>query len=160
MKLKIKRIDKSLPLPTYEIGGAGFDFICRKTVKIQPKEIKLVPTNSIIKLPKGYSIFIFSRSSTPLRKGLILANGVGVLDSFYCGDKDEIMLEFLNITNQEVTIKKGEILAQGVLIKHETVRWQEVKKMNNKGRGGYSVVLDRPNKKISVNKKGEHETHP
>ncbi len=147
MKLKTKRIDKSLELPKYEKGAACFDFVCREDATIKPKEIKLVPSNSVIKVPVGYSILIFSRSSTPLRKGLMLANGVGVLDSFYCGDKDEIMLEFMNISNKIVEIKRGEKLAQGMLIKHETVEWEEVEKMEDKGRGGYITDLNIKNKK-------------
>lgn len=137
MKIKTKRIDKSLPLPNYDKGAACFDFICRKTTTIKPKEIKLVPSNSVIKVPKGYSILILARSSTPLEKGLILANGVGALDSFYGGDKDEVLLEFFNITDHEVEIKRGEYLAQGMLIKYEVVEWKEVDKMNENGMGGY-----------------------
>lgn len=137
MKIKTKRIDKSLPLPDYERGASCFDFVCRESVTIKPREIKLVPLNSVIKLPQGYTLLIFVRSSTPIRKGLILANSVGILDSFYCGDKDELVAEFLNITNKNVKVKRGEILVQGMLVKHETVEWEEVNKMEDKGMGGY-----------------------
>jgi len=147
MKIKTKRIDKSLPLPSYEKGAACFDFVCREDVLIKPREINLIPTNSIIAVPEGYSLLVFSRSSTPLKKGLILANGVGVLDSFYCGDKDEIVLEFLNITDSEVMVKRGEHLGQGMLVKYETAEWDEVEKMEAKGRGGYNLDLTRKTKK-------------
>lgn len=147
MKIKTKRIDKSLPLPDYEKGAACFDFICREDVAIKPGEIKLVPLNSVIKLPASYTILIFVRSSTPIKKGLILANSVGILDSFYCGDKDELVAEFLNITSKDVEIKRGEILVQGMLIKHENVEWEEVDKMKDKGRGGYKINLMRSGKK-------------
>ena len=49
MKIKIKRIDTSLPLPRYETKGAvGFDFIAREDTKIAPGEIVLIPSNNII----------------------------------------------------------------------------------------------------------------
>jgi len=147
MKLKIKRIDKSLPLPSHDKGASCFDFVCRKSVKIKPKEIALVPTNSVIKIPEGYTLLVFSRSSTPLKKGLILANSVGVLDSFYCGDKDEIMLMFYNITKKSVIVNRGEHLAQGMVVEHEEIIWDEVEKMPEKGRGGYNSDFNRKDKK-------------
>lgn len=147
MKLKTKRIDKSLPLPDYEKGAACFDFLCREDVIIKPRELKLVPSNSVIQVPEGYTLLLFARSSTPMKKGLILANGVGVLDSFSSEDKDEIMIEFFNITDHEVEIKKGERLAQGMLLKHETVEWEEVDTMENTGRGGYDSDFNRPDKR-------------
>ena len=139
MKIKIKRIDKSLPLPKQKGGAACFDFSCRETTTIKPNEIKLVPSNTVVEVPQGYALLIFSRSSTPLRKGLVLANGVGVVDPFFCGDKDEIVFEFMNITNKDVVVERGEVLAQGMVIKHETVEWEEVEKMGEKGKGGYKV---------------------
>lgn len=147
MKLKTKRVDKNLSLPEYETGAACFDFVCREDAVIKPKEIKLVPLNSVIKLPEGYTVLIFMRSSTPLKKGVIMANSVGVLDSFYCGDSDEIITEFFNITDHDVEIKRGEILVQGMLLKHEVVDWEEVEKMEDKGRGGYVADLGREDKK-------------
>lgn len=137
MEIQIKRIDKSLPLPVYEPGASCFDFLCRQNLEIKPNQIGLVPTNTIVKVPEGYSLLVFARSSTPLQKSLVLANGVGVVDSFFCGDKDEIMIEFLNIGKDTVKVTKGEVLAQGMLIKHEEVRWNEVDKMEDKGRGGF-----------------------
>jgi len=139
MKIKIKRTDPSLPLPLQKEGAACFDFVCRETTTIKPNEIKLVPSNTVVKVPKGYALLIFARSSTPLRKGLVLANGIGVVDPFFCGDKDEIVFEFLNVTDEDVVVERGETLAQGMVIKHESVEWEEIEKMGEKGKGGYSV---------------------
>ena len=137
MEIEIKRVDKSLPLPTYERGASCFDFVCREDVQIKPNEIGLIPTNAIVKVPDNYTLLVFSRSSTPLKKGLMLANGVGVIDSFFCGDSDEIMVEFFNITNKLVKIARGEVLAQGLLVKYEQGVWKEVEKMGSLGRGGF-----------------------
>ena len=139
MRIKVKRVDKSLPLPEYERGAACLDFICRETTVVKPGEIKLVPSNTVVKIPRGYALLIFACSSTPLRKGLVLANGVGVVEPFFCGGKDEIVFEFLNVTNENVGVERGETLAQGMIIKYETVEWEEVEKMGEKGRGGYKV---------------------
>ena len=83
-KAKIKRIDKSLPLPVYETNGrVGFDIIARETTEVPPKEIKLVPGNIIVEVPKGYMLMVASRSSTPRKKGLTQPHGLGIIDHDY-----------------------------------------------------------------------------
>lgn len=136
--LKIKRIDKTLPLPSYQTKGAvGFDLCARETVKIKPFTPTFVPLNIIVKIPKGYMLLIVSRSSLPLKKGLMLANSAGIIDQDYCGEKDEIKALVLNFTNKEVIVKKGERMAQGILVKIERPKIKEVDKMPKKSRGGF-----------------------
>jgi dUTP diphosphatase len=137
MDIRIKRFDKNLPLPAPEKNAACFDLICRETVTIPPHTMKAVPQNVALQVPDGHALLLFSRSSTPLRKGLMLANGVGVVDPFYCGDDDENLAFFLNVTNKPVTVEAGDKVVQGMIIKVETVRWQEVDAMNDEGHGGY-----------------------
>ncbi len=112
MKINLKRFDKTIPLPKYEKGAAGFDFFCRKNTYIKPQEIKPILSNVAISLPKDCVLFVVPRSSTLKRKRLIMPNSVGVIDPFYCGDDNEIMLIFQNITNKTVYLKKGEKLAK------------------------------------------------
>lgn len=137
MKLNIKRFDKSIDLPAGEEGAACFDFYCREETIIAPGEIKLVPLNNAIKVPVGHVLLLFVRSSTAYKKGLAFANNVGVIDPFYCGDQDEILAMFRNITGKPVTITKGERLTQGMIVKTESVTWNEVDSMNSDGHGGY-----------------------
>jgi len=137
MKIPIKRFDKSYPLPTYQQGAACFDFISRETVTIPPHEIKPIRQNVALQVPDGHALLLFSRSSTPMRKGLMLANGVGVVDPFYCGDEDENLAFFLNITDKPVTVEAGDKVAQGMIIKTEPIEWDEVEAFNDEGHGGY-----------------------
>ena len=137
MKLRIKRFDKSLDLPGGEKGAACFDFYCREDKTIQPGEITLVPLNNAIVVPHGYVLLLFVRSSTPKKKGLTLANNVGVIDPFYCGDNDEILAMFRNITDKPVKVKKGDRLTQGMIIKTNPVTWDEVDHFGDEGHGGY-----------------------
>lgn len=138
MKVNIKRIDKNLPLPEYQTNGAiGFDFVAREETKVKAGEMNLVPLNIVIKVPKGYGLFLFSRSSTPMKKGLIVANSVGVIDQDYSGEDDELKLCVLNISKKTVTIEKGERIAQGVIIKIAKPQLFEVSKMSKKSRGGF-----------------------
>lgn len=135
--IRIKRFDKSLPLPVYQTpGAAGFDFYTRETITIKPGALGLIPLNLAIEVPKGHVVLLIARSST--RKfGLTMINGVGVMDSDYIGDGDEYHFSAQNFTKKSVTIEKGTRIAQGVLIKHERAQWKEVEKLGNKTRGGF-----------------------
>ena len=53
---------------------------------------------------------VFARSSTPLKRGLMIANGVGVVDSEYCGPSDEVKIPTLNFTAAPVQVGKGDFL--------------------------------------------------
>ncbi|MEK7551635.1 MAG: dUTP diphosphatase [Patescibacteria group bacterium] len=138
MKLKIKRIDKSLELPEYKTKGAvGFDLTARVETVVKPFEVTLIPLNIVVKVPKGYSLLLFSRSSTPGKKGLMVANGVGVIDWDYSGEEDEVKLAVLNFTKKQVKVEKGERIAQALIVKVLVPKFLEVKKMDLKSRGGF-----------------------
>ncbi|GBD34092.1 Deoxyuridine 5'-triphosphate nucleotidohydrolase [bacterium HR34] len=138
MEIRIKRIDKSLPLPIYHTkGSVGFDLYAREDVKVPPFTPTLIPSNIICKVPKGYMLMIASRSSLPLKKGLMLANGVGIIDQDYCGQDDEIKIQVLNFTKKTVLVKKGDRIAQGIIVKIEKPKFKEVNKIKSKSRGGF-----------------------
>ena len=138
MQIKIKRIDKELPLPAYQTAGsAGFDLYAREQTAIAPKAIALVPSNLIIATPPGYMLIVASRSSTPKRKGLMVANGIGIIDSDYSGPEDEVKILVYNFTENEVVVEKGERIAQGLFVKVEQGTWEEVDEMSTKTRGGF-----------------------
>ncbi len=66
-------------------------------------------------------LFLYNRSSNPKKKGLILANSVGVIDKDYYGNPDNdghIMFAFYNIKDEDITIKKGEAIGQAVFQKY------------------------------------------
>jgi len=137
MKVKIKRIDKSLPLPTYATAGSvGFDLMARKATKVQPKEIAVIPCNVIVETPPGYMLMIVPRSSTPKKKGLTSLHGVGILDQDYCGPEDELLFLCYNFTDKPTTVDKGDKLAQGIFVRVDTAEWEEVEKVEAPTRGG------------------------
>lgn len=138
MQVKIKRLDKNLPLPKYHTSGSvGFDFSASETVIIAPKKIVMVPTELIIATPPGYGLIIAARSSLGVKKGLLLSNGIGIVDSDYCGENDKIYISLYNFSEKEVTIEKSERIAQGMFIKIAHAEWEEVDKMDDKNRGGW-----------------------
>ena len=138
MKVKIKRIDKELPLPIYETGGSvGFDIIAREDVSVSPKEMGMIPSNLIVEVPDGYMLVVASRSSTPRKKGLTPPHGFGIIDQDYCGSKDEIKVLVYNFLDEKVEISRGEKIAQGVFVKIDRFEWDEVDEVKNESRGGF-----------------------
>ncbi len=138
MQVKIKRIDKELPLPAYQTAGsAGFDIYARENTSIAPKAIALVPSNLIVATPPGYMLIVASRSSTPKRKGLMVANGIGIVDSDYSGPEDEVKILVYNFTDNEVLVEKGERIAQGLFVKVEQGQWEEMENVESPTRGGF-----------------------
>lgn len=136
--MKIKRIDRSLPLPEYKTSGSiGFDLVARENLVIKPFVATLIPLNIIVEVPSGFGLFLLPRSSTPLKKNLLIPNGVGVIDHDYCGEEDELKLQVVNFSKEDVEVEKGERIAQAVVVKIEKVTFQEVEKMSNSSRGGF-----------------------
>lgn len=138
MRLKIKRLDAGVGLPEPATGGAAaFDLASAVDVDIPPRSIRLVGTGLVIAVPDGYFLGIFARSSTPLKRGLMVANGVGVVDADYCGPADEIKIQLLNFTDAPVPIKRGDRLAQGIVLPCPRIEWEEVAEMSVPTRGGF-----------------------
>ena len=138
MKVKIKRIDKNLPLPVYETDGSvGFDILAREDSTIEPKSISLIPANIIVEVPVGYMLIVASRSSTPKKKGLMTPHGFGIIDHDYCGPEDEIKIQVFNFTDAPVSIKKGEKIAQGVFVRIDKFEWEELDEIRTESRGGF-----------------------
>lgn len=140
MKLKIRRIDKTLPLPEYKSKGAvAFDLYTRETVTINPGEVKLLPLNISLELPKGYFGLLVNRSST-YKLGITCVNGTGIGDQDYCGDNDEYHFPALNYTDKPVTIEKGTRCCQLLIVPIEIVDIEEVDHLDNEDRGGFGTT--------------------
>ncbi len=138
MRLKIKRLDSSVSLPApATAGAAGFDLAASVDIEIPARSITLVGTGLVIAVPDGYFLGIFARSSTPLKRGLMVANGVGIIDADYCGPADEIKIQLRNVTDQPVKVARGDRLAQGVVLPCPHVEWEEVTEMVAPTRGGF-----------------------
>lgn len=138
MPIKVTRIDKSLPLPRYETSGSvGFDLIAREKTVIKKGTIVLIPANVIVETPPGYMLVIASRSSTPRKKGLTQPHGIGIIDQDYCGPADEIKIQMYNFSDQDVTVEKGEKIAQAVFVHVSKFEFEEVDKITDNSRGGF-----------------------
>jgi dUTP pyrophosphatase len=137
MRVKVTRTNPSVPLPVYSTpGAAAFDLAAADTVDVPPGQIRLVGTGLVIGVPDGHFLAILARSSTPLKRGLVVANGVGVIDSDYCGPADEVKVQVLNVTSTTVTVARGDRLAQAIVLAAPRVEFEEVE-TTAPSRGGF-----------------------
>ena len=138
MRVPITRIDPSLPLPHYATeGAAGFDFLCRVGVTVQPRSVARIPANVVVCVPPDYVLVVALRSGTPARKGLLFPGGIGVIDPDFCGPDDEIQIQVYNFTDQPVEVERGERIAQGILMPSVTCEWDETQTRSERSRGGF-----------------------
>lgn len=137
MKIRIKLFDKSLPAPKYQTkGAAAFDLYARVAMKIPAHQVGYVPLNVAIELPEDHFALMSARSSLH-KKGLMMANGIGIGDYDYRGDNDEYRAALYNFSDQEVEIEKGERLLQMIILPREPVTIEMVDKLSAPDRGGF-----------------------
>ena len=78
----------------------------------------LVPTGIKCEMPEGFYLELSVRSSCPLKYWLILANGVGIIDSDYYNNPDNeghIYFQMINLAPFDILLKKGDTIGQGIL---------------------------------------------
>ena len=138
VKIKIKLLDKSLPLPKYSHkGDAGLDLFSAVDCIIKPYERKLVPTGIKVAIPLGYAGFVQPRSGLAIKHGIALVNSPGLIDSGYRG---EICIIMVNLDkNNEFNIRKGDKICQLVIQKVEEAELIEVDDIggSDRGEGGF-----------------------
>lgn len=101
-------------LPAYKTdGSACFDFQASTTHIYKKDELYVMGTGVMCEIPHGWCMLVFARSSLGLKK-MIIPNSVGVIDSDYRG---EIKVPLVFFGDDEITIEKGQRIAQGMLVK-------------------------------------------
>ena len=141
MQIKIKRLNPQVPLPFYATqGSAAMDLtaVCpNEGIVIEPMQRVLIPTGIAVALPSAdYVGLLFARSSLGVKKGVALANGVGVIDADYRG---EICVALVNLSNETVVIQNGERIAQLAVMPIARVQIEEVDTLDEtlRGAGGF-----------------------
>ncbi len=102
--------------------SAGYDFKSLEDFDIEPNQVHIFKTGVKAKMDEDDVLLIFIRSSLAIKKGLQLANNVAVIDADYFSNPDNdghIMIAIKNTSNEIVSIKKGDKIAQGMFTKYE-----------------------------------------
>lgn len=137
LRLLVRRLDPTLPLPGYaREGDAGLDLQAAEAVTLEPGARALVPTGLAIAIPAGYAGFVLPRSGLALRHGLTCLNTPGLVDAGYRG---EIKVLLINHDRVPVTIARGERIAQLVIQRIERSELIEVAELppSERGAGGF-----------------------
>ena len=111
------------------------DLRAAEEIKLRAGEYKAIPLGAAIELPRGYEAIVAPRSSTFKHYGILMANGIGVIDESYRGEGDE--WHFLAFATRDTVIHAGERICQFRIFKHQPsfiMKW--VRHLGNKNRGG------------------------
>ena len=118
--------DKNINLPIRKTKySAGYDVEAAEDTTIpsfkKGTNPTLIKTGIKAYMQDDEMLLLYNRSSNPKKKGLILANSVGVVDKEYYGNPDNdghIMFAFYNIKEEDIEIKKGEAIGQAIFQKY------------------------------------------
>jgi dUTP pyrophosphatase len=99
-------------------------------------ERAMIPTGLYIELPTGYEAQVRPRSGLAAKWGISVLNSPGTIDADYRG---EIKVILVNLSAQPFTIQHGDRIAQMIIARHETVRWEPVDQLGetDRGSGGF-----------------------
>lgn len=137
MKVRIKRFDTTIPLPTYQTEGAAcVDLYAREGTTIPAHQVGYIPLNVALEIPEGCFVLVAARGSTH-KTGLMLANSIGIGDWDFRGDNDEYHLAAYNFTNKPVTVEKAQRIAQLMVMKYEKITFEEVTQLSGSDRGKF-----------------------
>ena len=133
-KIKIKYLRDIKKIQRFNTGDL-IDLRAAETVEMKAGEYKAIPLGVAMELPKGFEAWVVPRSSTFKKYGVLLANGVGIIDESYKGDNDE--WHFLAYAVRDTVIRKNERICQFRIVEHQPlIHLEEVEKLGNADRGG------------------------
>ena len=128
-----------IPLPEYATQGSSGMDVCaavHEEVRIKPGETVLIPTGFSIEVPSGYEAQVRPRSGLAIKHGIGILNSPGTIDSDYRG---EMKIILTNFGNEDFIIRRGDRIAQLVIMPVVRAMWEEVPQLNqsHRGSGGF-----------------------
>ncbi|MBQ2350111.1 MAG: hypothetical protein II393_02425 [Cytophagales bacterium] len=116
---RVSYVGEDVKLPERATANsAGYDFFAPGNITLPAKSLTRVMTGIKCELRPYMVLILANRSSNPSKKGLYLANGVGIIDADYYDNPDnegEIGFEFYNNSEEDVIIEKNEKIGQGII---------------------------------------------
>jgi len=139
MKVRIYRRG-DVEVPVYKTKGAvAFDLVAAEECVVPGGGCAIMPTGLVVEIPKGYGLGILPRGSTGKRTGLMVMNGMGLVDMDYCGIDDEIGVIWFNTKKEDFVIAKGDRLAQAIFVRIDVAEFEDigVDDVQSESRGGW-----------------------
>lgn len=149
MKIKCKVLTEGcFPVRSGEGMSDCYDLFLAEDVVLKKGELGIFKLGVAMKLPKGMRATVWSRSSTPPKWSVQIANSAAIMDNTYSGDEDEWRVELLAF--KAITIPKGTRVCQFEVVPSQFATvWQKLKWLlsskpllepvdflGNEGRGG------------------------
>jgi dUTP pyrophosphatase len=138
VEVKIHALDMVFLPQTQTDGAAGYDLKCNlhdEYMDLEPNKVQLIDTGIRLQIPKGFHAKICNRSSMG-KKGIIIPNSPGIIDSDYRG---YIKVLLLNLSDQTIRIHKHERIAQLLIEQNQPIIWSlsDVLDETERGSGGF-----------------------
>ena len=114
VNLKYFKTKDGVKTPEYNYPtDSGFDFYSQdEDYTLKPLQRKLFSTGLAFDIPAGYELQIRTKSGLAINQGLMVLNSPGTVDNGYT---DEVKAIIINLSDQDVTVKKGMKICQGIL---------------------------------------------
>lgn len=122
-------------------GSAGYDFTVAADTFCPQYKVTYVPTGIKMQIDDGFELRLSIRSSSPKKYGVMLANGIGVIDSDYYNNPDNeghIMFAIWPFGG-DVTFQKGDRIGQGVIERYYLTDDDVAEGVRNGGFGSTSL---------------------
>lgn len=124
MKIKVKEIVKGcFPIRSNGKNSDCYDLFLAEDVTLKKGDIYVARLGIAMQLPKGIIARVYSRSSSPSKLGIGVANGLGFIDTVYCGDNDEWRCPI--IAYKDVTLTKGTRICQFEVAPSQFAKWYQ-----------------------------------
>ena len=137
IKVVNKKIGSEIPLPSFSTSGsAGLDLraCLNEQIKIAAGKTELIPSGIAIYIENpNYAGLILPRSGLGHKKGIVLGNLVGLIDSDYQG---ELMISLWNRSEKAFLLSPGDRVAQLILIPVKQLPLTVVDEFESSERGG------------------------
>lgn len=135
-KIRIVVHCADLPVPECRENGDWIDLRAAENVVMKQGELRNISLGVSMELPYGYEAHILPRSSTFKNFGIILANGMGIIDNSYCGTDD--IWGFPALAMRDTEISFGDRIAQFRIVEKQAKPiFEVVDSLSGKNRGGF-----------------------
>jgi len=137
LRIRVRRLDHAKELPLLKAAsefssGSDLRAAVLEPLTLVPGDYRLVPTGLQLEIPVGWEGQVRPRSGLALRHGITVLNSPGTIDSDYRGEVGVILI---NHGRASFTVKRGDRIAQLVVVRVETTCWEEVADLSQSHRG-------------------------
>ncbi|OGY89283.1 MAG: hypothetical protein A2927_00415 [Candidatus Komeilibacteria bacterium RIFCSPLOWO2_01_FULL_45_10] len=132
MKVKIKKLHPDVKIPSYaHSGDAGLDLFSREDKELKPGERHIFLLGFALEFPAGYAAVVKDKGGLPKNYGLHTLGGV--FDSGYRG---EYNVNLINLGQEPYQIKKGDKIAQLLILPCQAAEFEVTEDLSDSQRGG------------------------